>query len=407
LKHPAEDCPLAFVVAQRLRENRELLVGRWLDRIAARVAIAPNRIFPTDELLDHVPVLVDGIADYVEDPADEISADVPVVSKALELGELRHQQGFEAHEILKEYEILGGVIFHFVSTIVDDIDQECSRSELLACSQRLFRAISVVQGVTTTQYLRLANQQISEREQRLHGFNRALSHEIKNRIGTIRGAVEMLSEDFVLSDEAMRAKFRSIAIENTSGMERVIHNLIELSRAKSNRRQQHNVMLRETVLEVKRQLRDYAAARSVDVRVADDLPSVEVPSSLMEIALSNYVSNAIKYHNRDATDRWVEIRAFVRDPDVDEITVEVIDNGIGVDPSARTNLFQRFFRASEDAAEGTGLGLTIVKEAVESVGGQAWADFDRPGVTVFGLTLPARRAVDRDAIEEIAAAGAE
>ncbi len=386
---------MATVVAGLMRDNRELLVTRWLERIAARVSIHPNRIFPSDQLLDHVPLLIDGIADYVEDPSDEISADIPVVAKAMELGQLRHAQGFEAHEILKEYEILGGVMFHFVSTIVDDIDQPCSRSELLACAQRLFRAIAVVQAVTTTQFLILANQQIAEREQRLHGFNRALSHEIMNRIGTIRGAVDMLGEDFVLADHALREKFRSIATENTDGMERVIHNLIELSRAQSDRRQARNVQLRETALEVKRQLRDYAGARNVIVRVAEDLPEVEVPASLMEIALSNYVSNAVKYHDTQKTDRWVEIRAFAADPQEDELIIEVVDNGIGVSPTSRARLFQRFYRESEDAAEGIGLGLTIVKEAIESVGGQAWADFDRPGVTVFGMTLPCRRTMDR------------
>ncbi len=396
MKPPGEDCPLAAVVATQLRENREVLVGRWLERIAARVSIDPNRIFPSTELLNHVPLLIDGIADYLEDPADEIVADIPVVAKAMELGELRHSQGFEAHEILKEYEILGGVMFHYVSTIVDDIDQPCSRSELLMCSQRLFRAITVVQSVTTTQFLILANQAIAEREQRLHGFNRALSHEIKNRIGTIRGAVEMLGEDFVLEDPGLRAKFRSIAAENTDGMERVITNLIELSRAQSDRRQQRNVQLRETAMEVKRQLRDYAGARGVTVMVAEDLPEIDVPSSLMEIALSNYVSNAIKYHDPGKKERWVEIRAFSADPDVDELVVEVVDNGIGVPASSRAHLFQRFYRASEETTEGIGLGLTIVKEAVESIGGYAWADFDRPDVTVFGITLPCRRAVDRD-----------
>jgi signal transduction histidine kinase len=150
---------------------------------------------------------------------------------------------------------------------------------------------------------------------------------------------------------------------------------------------------------VKRQLRDYAAARGVDVRIAEDLPEIEVPSSLMEIALSNYLSNAIKYHDREKTDRWVEIRASLvdaeREADDGVLIVEVIDNGIGVEPGARAQLFQRFFRAHEETAEGTGLGLTIVKEAVESVGGSAWADFDRPGQTVFGLRLPSRRSADR------------
>jgi signal transduction histidine kinase len=152
--------------------------------------------------------------------------------------------------------------------------------------------------------------------------------------------------------------------------------------------------LRETVLEVKRQLRDFAGARGVDVRVADDLPAVEVPASLMEIALSNYVSNAIKYHDSEKTDRWVMISAQA-DPE-GQLIVEVVDNGIGVTPAARTSLFQRFFRVSDETTEGTGLGLTIVKEAVESVGGEAWADFDRAGLTVFGLSLPLRRDVDRE-----------
>ncbi|MBV9108151.1 MAG: RsbRD N-terminal domain-containing protein, partial [Gemmatimonadetes bacterium] len=108
------DCRLAGELAERIRGNREELTRRWLERIAARVQIDPNRIFPTDELLDHVPLLMDRIADYMQNPSDEITAEAPVTGKAIELGELRWSQGFDAHEILKEYEILGGVLFAFL-----------------------------------------------------------------------------------------------------------------------------------------------------------------------------------------------------------------------------------------------------------------------------------------------------
>jgi hypothetical protein len=97
-----DNCRLAAALASRLRNEREDLTRRWLERIASRVALDPNRIFPTESLLDHVPLLIDGIADYLEDPSREISADVPVIGKAIELGELRFSQGFGAHEILKE-----------------------------------------------------------------------------------------------------------------------------------------------------------------------------------------------------------------------------------------------------------------------------------------------------------------
>src|ERR1700741_1141915 len=71
------NCRLAGALAREMRGAREELTRRWLDRITARVAIEPNQVFPTNDLLDHVPLLVDRIADYLEDPADEIAADAP------------------------------------------------------------------------------------------------------------------------------------------------------------------------------------------------------------------------------------------------------------------------------------------------------------------------------------------
>src|SRR5688500_9064359 len=177
----AKECPLAGVLADRLRDGRREVTSRWLERIAGRVAIEKNRIFPSDELLDHVPLLIDGIADYLADPVNEVSADMPVVAKAMELGALRHAQGFDAYQILKEYEILGGILFTYLAEIADDIDEPCEKSELLYCGQRLFRAVTLIQQTTTMHFLRLSDERIAEREQRLRAFNRAVSHEIKNR----------------------------------------------------------------------------------------------------------------------------------------------------------------------------------------------------------------------------------
>ena len=79
---PITPCPLAPALADRIRESREELTHRWLERISARVSLEPNRIFPTDDLLDHVPLLIDGIADYLADPAQEVAADAPALRRA-------------------------------------------------------------------------------------------------------------------------------------------------------------------------------------------------------------------------------------------------------------------------------------------------------------------------------------
>jgi signal transduction histidine kinase len=366
-------------------------VERWLERIAARVTVDRNEIFPSKDLLDHVPLLVDGIADYVEDPAEEIAAGVPVVAKALELGSMRHRQGFDLHQVLREYEILGGVLHTFVEEAVDDIDEPCTRRELVACMHRLFRAVTLIQQVTANEYMRREKERVAKREQRLRGFNRALSHEIRNRIGAVENAVAMLGEDFVMGSARHRDKFTEMARTNTREIVHMIDNLVELSRTDVEARRHRNVQLPETASEVRRQLREYARVRSVEVRVLE-LPRIEVPAALLELALSNYVSNAIKYHDPGKSDRWVEVRGRIEG---DEVVIEVADNGIGVPDEKRASLFEQFFRAGEGApVEGTGLGLSIVKDAIEGLGGRTWADFEHQGETRFLIAIPRRREDD-------------
>lgn len=394
------NCKLAGALAEHMRQAREELTRRWLGRIAARVEIDPNRVFPTDELLDHVPLLMDRIADYLENPSDEITADAPVTGKAIELGELRWSQGFDAHEILKEYEILGGVLFAFLVRTVDEVDEECSRGELLSCAHRLFRAVSVIQQVTTMHYLRLAAERVSEREQRLRGFNRMVTHELKNRISSVLGAGQLLADPEIATSDVQRARFAQMVVQNAEGMQAVLENLLELSKVDTSARQQRNVLLPSVAAEVCRQLREMAGARQVQVRIRD-LPEVEVNAAAMELALSNYISNAIKYSDPQVDERWVEVRGHLGNAGggpVCQLVIEVADNGLGVPQDRREGLFSRFFRAHGDTVtgvEGTGLGLSIVRETVEGLGGRAWADFNLDKGSRFCIALPCRREAER------------
>ncbi|MDQ3948942.1 MAG: sensor histidine kinase, partial [Gemmatimonadota bacterium] len=392
-------------LAQRLRDSRDELTTRWLERIAARVTVERNRVFPADDLLDHVPLLIGGIADYVECPAEEIAAHMPVVAKAMELGELRHSQGFDAYEIFKEYELLGGVLFSFLATVVDEIDEPCTRAELLRCAHRVFRAVAIIQQVTTMHFLRMTGEQVREREGRLRAFNRMVSHELKNRLGAVQGAHSLLRELWI--EEPQRERFLAMIGENVQGMHAVLEDLIALSRLEASARQQKNVVLPRAAAEVVRQLRRLAHSRGVTVRIAPDLPVVEVNAAVVELCLTNYVSNAIKYSDPSKAERWVEIRGRIQSGPADgsatELVAEVWDNGLGVPPDAQGKLFERFFRAHEAVAndvEGTGLGLSIVREMVETLGGRAWLQPNPDGGSVFAFAVPCRRRADSPSASE-------
>jgi signal transduction histidine kinase len=405
------NCKLSGALAALMRDAREDLTRRWLERIVERLDVEPNRVFPTDELLDHVPLLVDRIADYLENPADEISADGPLIGKAMELGELRWSQGFDAHQILREYEILGGVLFAFLVRTVDGVEEECTRAELLACAHRLFRAVAVIQQFTTVRHLSLGAERVREREERLRSFNRLVSHELKNRIGAVLGAAQLLAEPGVAEEPAQRDRFTTMVAENAGAMQEILQNLIELTRMDTAVRRQRNVLLPSIAAEVCRQLREMAQAGGVQVRI-EALPEVEVNAPAMELCLGNYVSNAIKYADPAKPERWVRVGARLEDDgeggdggeDGEEapcrLVVEVEDNGLGIPEDRRERLFTRFYRAHGTVAgvEGTGLGLSIVREMAEGMGGRAWAEFDRGEGSRFLVSIPCRRQSDRDAV---------
>ncbi|MDQ6872266.1 MAG: sensor histidine kinase [Gemmatimonadota bacterium] len=396
-----ENCTLARVLAERMRENRDDLTRRWLDRISARVRLDPNKIFPTDALLDHVPLLIQGIADYIENPGNAILSDIPVVAKAMELGELRFAQGFDEYELLKEYEIFGGILFSFLSRIADGIEEPCSRGELLACAHRLFLAVALIQQATLTHYLSLVKERLSEREQRLRAFNRALGHELRNLIGSIGGAAEILQLGGTTEEE--RQTMVSMIVRNTETMKVSLENLVELSRMGEDVRRSRHVALPQAAAEVARQLREAARARGVEIKLAPDLPPVDVSAAAFELILSNLIANAIKYCDPAKEKRWVEIGAKVASPGdggEPQTIVEVRDNGLGVPEEKRSRLFERFYRAHEDTRadiDGTGLGLSIVRETAASMGGRTWAEFAEDGTT-FYFSIPTRRKSDEAAI---------
>src|SRR5579883_3418883 len=390
----ATDDALSHAVAERLREARVELAERWLTRITERVSLSPDRVFPTDALLDHVPLLILGIAEFVEDPTRTVVADSQVIRHAMELGALRHEQGFT------EFEIFGAIVFAFMRRVADAVGG--SPVEWAVCAQRLFLAVTTIQQATAMRYFEVMAARVRESEDRLRAFDRALTHEMRNRIGATLGAAELLeSIDLV---EADRRRLAGVVVRNARSMQVVLENLLELTHVASDARQHRRVPLPAAVAEAARQLRDAAATEGVEIRIDDALPPVEVSAAVVELSLVNFLSNAIKYRDPAHPAPFAHVTGRIEG---DEVVVQVRDNGRGVPATVRDRLFDRFFRAQVEGGpeiDGTGLGLSIVREAIQRAGGRTWAEFPDDGGSVFGLALPARRVDDASAAGSLRAA---
>ena len=114
---------------------------------------------------------------------------------------------------------------------------------------------------------------------------------------------------------------------------------------------------------------------------------IEFDAGVIRIALINILENALDACLEDDTKASHKI-TFSADQDQDHIMLEIADNGIGMDPETRENLFTLFF--SSKGNKGTGLGLFITKKIIEQHGGRISVK-SKPGAeSLFKIVLPKR-----------------
>jgi signal transduction histidine kinase len=191
-----------------------------------------------------------------------------------------------------------------------------------------------------------------------------VSHELRTPIASINLLVETLQR-MELGEQADAAHFlRRIQVETLS-MNHLVEELLQLSRLESGRLslnvETHSV--KKIVAGVKNRLTIMAGEKSITLHtdVQRALPGVLVDAMAIEQVLMNLVHNAIKFTPSGGT---VTLRARLSHPGVE---IEVVDTGVGMEPSEAARVFERFYKVdkSRTRATGTGLGLAIAKHLLE------------------------------------------
>ncbi len=382
----------AETVADRISAEHALLAARWFARLRDLIPVDAIEVFPSDQLLDHIPALIVDISGYLRAPEEEaIAANTVVVDKARELGELRHQQRASLHQVLREYQLLGGILVRFVQ-------DECTRlmlaptpEECIAVVSRLNQALAVLMQETVETFVGLYTNTITEQAERLQQFTRMATHEWRQPLAPIVTAVSLLRTPGL--DESYRAKTIDLISRNVTLLIEMTHKLERLARldGPSDSPSLQEVSLHTVISEAARQVREMAGARQVVMRIADEMPSASVDVGRLELALVNLLSNAIKYSDPNKPERRVEVTAEAAGDGT--CRIHVSDNGVGI-PAARIgHIFRRFTRAHADhgeldAIKGVGLGLAIVDDCVNAIGGSINVESTEGAGTHFTLTIP-------------------
>jgi two-component system phosphate regulon sensor histidine kinase PhoR len=216
-----------------------------------------------------------------------------------------------------------------------------------------------------------------------------VSHELRTPVTAIQGYAETLLRGPV--DEPTRKQFLEIIHRHARRLGALVEGLLTLSDLEARPPEQavrERVEVPAIAEHVRATLRERAAQREtrVDVDMAEDVIARGDPVAVEQV-IENLVDNAIKY----GKDGGGQVRVVGRKHGKG-VTLEVIDDGPGIDAEHLPRLFERFYRVDAGRSRergGTGLGLAIVKHLVESMGGTVEVDSQVGRGTTFRVDWPA------------------
>jgi PAS domain S-box-containing protein len=327
-------------------------------------------------LSDVIMPNLDGFGLLREMRNDPTLASVPVVLLSARAGEEARVEGLEAGA--DDYLIKPFSARELIARVKSNL-------ELVALRRKVEDEVRQ-RNVVLEERVKERTAQLEESVKELQTFAYTVSHDLRAPIrGMYRYAETLLSrypgKVFDVQAEGFVANIASSA----ERMDLLVQDLLQYSRLTQAEMKLQDVALGPVVSGVLGSMESEIKERKGRVSVDPDLPAVTGDAVMLAQALTNLVSNAIKF-----VPAGVEPTATIRaETQNGRVRLWVEDNGIGIAPDLHRKLFQVFERlVKSDEYPGTGIGLAIVRKAVERMGGEVGLESQPGQGSRFWIDLP-------------------
>ncbi len=240
----------------------------------------------------------------------------------------------------------------------------------------------LIQDMTS---LKKAELELNHKKTELEDFVYSVSHDLKSPIVSIQGYSALIKEDIYNNFDDSNKHYFDRIVSNVNLMQRMIHDLLELSRigklASQFKLESIDSILKDVLDEFYFQI----DKREIKIVISKGLPRLRCDRKNLFLIFSNLLSNAIKFLG-EQKNPMIEIGG-IRKPD--SYVFYVQDNGIGMTAKEKDKIFSVFYRSRKiGGVEGTGIGLTVVKKIVQYNNGQVWVESEEGKGSTFYFSLP-------------------
>jgi signal transduction histidine kinase len=225
--------------------------------------------------------------------------------------------------------------------------------------------------------------ELTKKNSELERFTYTVSHDLKSPLITIAGFLGYLEPDTVSGDmDRLRGDIQRIQ-NAVDKMERLLNELLELSRIGRLMNPPAEVSFEDVVREALDNVHGQLDSSGVAVELVPNLPTVYGDRQRLVEVLQNLIDNAIKFMGNQPNP-CIEIGQ--QGEETGEPIFFVRDNGIGISPEYHGRIFGLFDKL-DTKTEGTGIGLALVKRIVEFHGGRIWVESEVGKGSTFFFTL--------------------
>jgi signal transduction histidine kinase len=224
------------------------------------------------------------------------------------------------------------------------------------------------------------NENLLQVNYELDRFVYSASHDLRSPITSLQGLIEITQ----LEDDITKIKnYLGLMHQSLVKQDQFISDIIDYSKNKRVKIISEAVSLQEIFEEAISQLMYIENADKIKFTTELHVDQIQSDSLRLKIIISNLLSNAIKYADNSKQEMYISIKTYF---DNDAHKIEVADNGIGIKEEYKDNIFEMYFGTNKN--KGSGLGLYIVKEAVENINGKISVISQSSIGSKFTVTIP-------------------